>query len=83
MEIEDAVVEGLRVLPPDKQLEVLDFVAFLLRCGGAGAPRQYLEGEWPDLGAGITEADIAQAQREMEDDVALLEPPRKQGSDDE
>ena len=83
MEIEDAVVEGLRVLPPDKQLEVLDFVAFLLRSGGSGAPRQYLEGQWPDLVGGITEDDIAQAQREMEGDVSLLETPRKQGSDDE
>ena len=65
MSIEDAVVEGLRVLPPDKQLEVLDFVAFLLRCGGAGTPRQYLEGQWPDLDSGITDEDIAQARREL------------------
>ena len=67
MKIEQAVLERLKQLPPDKQLEVLDFAEFLRQKNGH-APKQplrSLEGIWADLNVKITEEDIAQARREM------------------
>lgn len=65
MTIEEAVVEKLRALPPERQQEVLDFVEFLEQRGTRKRPRKSAEGLWADLGITITEEDIAQARREM------------------
>jgi hypothetical protein len=66
MTIEQQVVEKLRVLPPEKQQEVLDFVDFLKeKNGGTQKPRRSLRGLWADLNFHITEEDIAEARREM------------------
>ena len=67
MTIEEAVLDRLKQLPPDKQLEVLDFAEFL-RQKGTGAPKRplkSLEGALAHLGVHITEEDIAEARREM------------------
>jgi hypothetical protein len=65
MTIEDAVVEKLRILPPEKKQEVLDFAEFLLQRSTVKPPLQSVEGLWADLGVQITEEDIAEARREM------------------
>ena len=65
MTIEQAIVEKLRVLPVEKQQEVLDFVEFLQRKSTSKPPRRSLKGLWADLKIDITEADIADARREM------------------
>jgi hypothetical protein len=66
MTIEQQVVEKLRVLPPEKQQEVLDFVDSLKeKNGGPKKPRRSLLGLWADLNIHITEEDIAEARREM------------------
>jgi hypothetical protein len=67
MSIEQAVVERMKSLPPDKQQEVLDFVEFLQQKanGTPRRPRRSLMGLWADLNVKITEADIAEARREM------------------
>jgi len=67
MSIEEAVVERLKLLPPDKQREVLDFVESLQRKGNGTArePRESLRGLWAGLGVSITDEDIAEARREM------------------
>jgi hypothetical protein len=65
MSIEQAVLEVLRKLPPQRQQEVLDFAEFL---GSKDAPprqRQSLEGLWADLGATVSAEDIDEARREM------------------
>jgi Protein of unknown function (DUF2281) len=64
-QIEQAVVEKLRVLPPEKQQEVLDFVEFLEQKNAAKQPRQSLMGALSHLNIEVTEEDIAEARREM------------------
>ena len=64
MTIEQAVVEKLCALPVAKQREVLDFVEFLQR--KSAPPRRHNPiGLCADLNVDITEADIAEARREM------------------
>jgi hypothetical protein len=65
MTIEQQVLEKLRDLPPEKQKEVLNFVAQLKEQAGSKAPRRSLLGLWADLNTNITKEDIAQARREM------------------
>ena len=65
MTIEEQVLEKLRDLPPDKQKEVLEFVASLKHGDASRQPRRSLLGLWADLNIHITEEDIAQARREM------------------
>jgi len=65
MTIEQAVIEKLRVLPVEKQQEVLDFVEFLQRKSAPPRRRHSPIGLCADLNVDITEADIAEARREM------------------
>lgn len=67
MTIEQAVIEKLRELPPDRQQEVLRFVESLQRDNQDAPkhPRRNLEGLWRDLDVHITAEDIAEARREM------------------
>lgn len=65
MTIEEAILEKVRLLPPEKQHEVLDFTEFLQARTEANASRQPLRGLWKDLGVSVTEADISEARREM------------------
>ena len=65
MTIEQAVVEKLRVLPVEKQREGLDFVEFLQRKSALPRRRHNPIGLCADLNVDITEADIAEARREM------------------
>jgi hypothetical protein len=61
--IEEAVVAKLRELPEDKQQEVLAFVSALTP--PAKRPRKSLYGIWAGQGGDISEADIAEARKEM------------------
>src|SRR5688500_3696749 len=67
MSIEQAVVERMKSLPPDKQQEVLDFVEFLQQKSGGAArpPRKSLLGALAHLNVKVTEQDISDARREM------------------
>ena len=65
MSTEQAILEKVRTLPPDKQQEVLDFIEFLQQKTAAKHKRRSLEGLWADLGIEITEEDIAEARQEM------------------
>jgi len=65
MTIEEQVIEKLRDLPPEKQKEVLEFVASLKGKDASKKPRRSLLGLWADLDIHITEEDIAEARREM------------------
>ncbi len=65
MTTEQAVLNTLRQLPPDKQQEVLDFVKSLRAKCATPRPLRSVEGLWADLHIDITEEDIAEARREM------------------
>ncbi|MBW1669410.1 MAG: DUF2281 domain-containing protein [Deltaproteobacteria bacterium] len=65
MNIEQTLVEKLRRLSPEKQREVLDFVDFLHKKSEKKAPLSSPKGLWANLGIDISEADIAEARREM------------------
>jgi hypothetical protein len=65
--IEQAIVERVKHLPPDKQRAVLDFAESLQENGHAKrrGPLKSLEGLWADLHVNVTDEDIAEARREM------------------
>ena len=66
MNIEQSVIEKLRLLPVEKQQEVLDFVEFLGQKNAAlKRPRRNWIGIASDLSVDLTEEDIAEARREM------------------
>lgn len=66
MNIEQAVIEKLRLLPPEKQQEVLEFAESLQQKITSQYPRRSLKGLWADLSIDeITEEEIAQARQEM------------------
>ncbi|MCC6362189.1 MAG: hypothetical protein IT165_01620 [Bryobacterales bacterium] len=64
MSIEEAILEKLRALPPDKQEDVLKFAGSLI----SPAPLKPLrdpEGLWAHLGIDISGEDIDELRREM------------------
>ncbi|MGG6294969.1 DUF2281 domain-containing protein [Leptolyngbya sp. AN02str] len=63
--LEQAILENLRQLPPDKQQEVLDFAEFLREKIVPKQPRRSLKGLWADQNIQITEEVIAEARHEM------------------
>ena len=66
MNVEQAVLEKLRILSPDKQQEVLDFAEFLQQKQTTiKRPRRDWIGSASDLSVELTEKDIAEARREM------------------
>ena len=65
MTIEQTLVEKVRTLSVEKQLEVLDFAEFLRQKSTPKSPRRRLMGLFADLKIDITEEDIAEVRREM------------------
>ena len=64
MTVEEQVLEILRGLPPQRQQEVLAFVASLQGRSGH-KPRRSLLGLWADLDVNVSDKDIAKSRREM------------------
>jgi hypothetical protein len=65
MNLEQAVLDKLRALPPERQQEVLDFAEFLQQKTIVKRQLKSVKGMWADLKVDITEEDIAQARQEM------------------
>jgi hypothetical protein len=65
MDLEQAVLDKLRELPPNQQQEVLDFAEFLHQKNILKRPLKSVKGMWANLDMDITEEDIAQARKEM------------------
>lgn len=65
MNLEQAVLDKLRTLPPDKQQEVLDFAEFLQQKNPPKRSLKSVKGLCADLKIDITEEDTAQARQEM------------------
>lgn len=68
MSVEKSVLEKLRVLPPERQREVLDFVEFLRGRDVQSLPRhsyRSLKGLCADLKIHLAAEDIDETRREM------------------
>ena len=65
MTVEESILEKLRALPVEKQLEVLDFAEFLQLKSRLGKARHSPIGLLADLNIDNSEEDIAEARREM------------------
>lgn len=65
MTIEQAIIENLRELPPEKQQEVLDFVQSLTAKASVTTNRRSIKGICANLGVHLTQEDIAEARHEM------------------
>jgi hypothetical protein len=65
MNIEQAIMEKVRELPPEKQQEVLNFADFLHQKVTPKRPLRSVKGLCADLKVDITREDIAQARKEM------------------
>ncbi len=65
MTVEQAVLEKLRGLPPERQQEVLDFVESLQPKIEPKRSRQSFMGIGANLGVSISKEDIDKARRQM------------------
>jgi len=64
MSLEEAILEKVRALPPEKQEQVLKF-ADSLSVPGWKKPLRDPGGLWADVGIDVSEEDIADLRREM------------------
>ena len=64
MSLEQAILEAVRVLPADKQQEILDH-ATRLRAESTKKPFINIEGLWADLGISLSAEEIDENRREM------------------
>jgi len=64
MTIEQSILDAIRALPPEKQLQVLQHAREL---GGAEerSPRKSGRGLWADLNFTVSEEDIEESRRDM------------------
>ena len=65
MSIEEAILERVRAMPPDRQKEVLDFAGRLESRPEAKQPLESMKGLCADLAVSVSEEDIAEARQEM------------------
>lgn len=65
MNIEQALLEKVRSLPPERQQELLDFAEFLQQKAAVQRPRLSIKGLWAGFKIDITEEDIAEMRHEM------------------
>jgi hypothetical protein len=64
MDIEQAIIERIRRLPPEEQREVLDFAEFLHHRRSV-PPYRGVKGLWADLDAQLSTEEIDEARREL------------------
>jgi hypothetical protein len=65
MTFEQLVLKRISALSPQKQRELLDFLASIEKENARPRPRKSLRGLWKNSGLTITFEDIAEARREM------------------
>lgn len=65
MTSEEVLLEKFKVLPVNRQQEVLDFAEFLEAKESVKKPRRNLYGALADLNINLTEEDFKEARREM------------------
>ena len=65
MSLEQAILEAIRELPPEKQREILDHATQLRELESKPKkPRVSARGLWKDLNIQLSDEDIAEARRE-------------------
>ena len=65
MSLEQAILEALRELPPDKQQDILNYANNLRKETAPKKPFESIEGLWSDLGISLSADEIEEIQREM------------------
>ena len=65
MSVEQAILEAVRELPPDKQQEILRHATRLRKETGPKGPFKSIKGLWSDLGISLSAEEIEETQREM------------------
>jgi hypothetical protein len=65
MSVEQAIIEAVRALPPDKQRELLDHANSLRHEARAKKPFKSVKGLWSDLGISLSGEELDENQREM------------------
>ena len=65
MSLEQAILEAVRALPPDKQYEILDHANRLRDRTSEKKPLRSLKGLWADLDIHLSVGDIDAVQDEM------------------
>lgn len=65
MALPDLILSKLRLLPVEKQIEVLDFTEFLRLKSEEFAPLRPVKGMLADLKASLSAADLGEVRREM------------------
>ena len=65
MSIGERVSEKIRLLPPEKQQEVLDFVEFLAQTKTSSVSGRRVKGIFSDSDVHIGDEEIAEVRREM------------------
>lgn len=67
MTVEEAIIEAIRALPPDKQQEILNHATRLRAATGTAKtpPFKSVRGLWKDLNVSLSAEEIDENQREM------------------
>jgi len=65
MTSEEVLLEKFKVLPVNRQQELLDFAEFLEQKEAVKKPRVSLKGIWADMNVNISDEDIREARNEM------------------
>jgi hypothetical protein len=65
MSLEQAILEAVRVLPAEKQQEVLNHAAKLRDEAGSKRPSKSVKGLWADLGISLSAEEIEESRRDM------------------
>ena len=65
MSIEQEILEAVRDLPTDKQLEILSHVTRLREETSTKKPFKSIRGLWADLGISLSAEEIDENKREM------------------
>ena len=65
MSLEQAILEAVRTLPPDKQREVYEHAARLRAETTKRPPFKSVRGLWADLGISLSAEELDENQREM------------------
>jgi len=65
MSLEQAILDAVRALPPDKQQEILSHAARLREQSAKKKPFKSVRGLWSGLGVSLSASEIEENQREM------------------
>lgn len=65
MSLEQAILEAVHALPPEKQREILDYASRLRAETAKKPPFRSIEGLWAGLGVSLSADEIDETQREM------------------